>query len=55
MFEACLPSLTFDKVMVVCMSKTLKIAYLTEKSQKISITLKNLGLSKGKFSFLFEI
>jgi len=46
MFEACLPSLTFNKVMIIFMSKTLKIAYLTEKSQKISITLKNLGLSR---------
>ena len=45
MFEACLTSLIFNNLIIICMSKMLKIAYLMEKSQKISIRTKNLGLS----------
>ncbi len=45
MFEASLTSLIFNNLIIICMSKMLKIAYLMEKSQKISIRTKNLGLS----------
>jgi len=50
MIDACLTSLTIDQLPIICMSKILKIAYLTEKLEIISITSEEPWTSSDNYN-----